>query len=132
MGLHQMIVAIAPVRLRVIHAPRDSGDCDVEVVVVMREVFDELLFPWWRLLHGRHILVMIVLPWPKLPIVDVFRHIALVAECGGVLVAEIMGDPEHVAAVRVEELTVGLGEAFQGVVKDGVRSQLRWDLRMPG
>lgn len=132
MGLHQMIVAITPVYRGVIHAPGDGVNRDVEIIVIMREVLDELLFSRRRLVHGRHILMMIVPPWPNLPIVDLFRLVTLIAERGGVLVAEIMGDPKHVAAVRVKEFAIGLGEAFQGVVKGGVNLQLRWDLRMPG
>lgn len=132
MGLHQMIVAIAPVHRGVIHAPGDSGDRDVEIIVIMREVLDELFFPWRRLVYGRHVLMMIVPPWPNLPIVDLFRHVTLIAERGGVLVAEIMCDPKHVAAMRVQNFAIGLREAFQGVVKGGVSFQLRWDLRMPG
>jgi len=113
MGLHEMIVAIAPVRLQVIHAPGDSGDRDVVIIVIIREVLDEPLFSRRRLVNGRHILMMIVHPWPEHPIVDVVCHVSVIAEAGGVLVAEIMGDPKHVAAVRVKELAIGHGEAFQ-------------------
>ena len=131
-GLHKMIIAVTPVHLRVIHTPGNSGDRDVVIIVIMREVLDELLLSRRRLVHGRHILMMIVVPWPNHPIIDMFRHVAVIAECGGLLVAEVVGDPEHVAAVRVKEFATGFGEALQGVVKGGGIFQLRRDLWSEG